>query len=135
MSAGKKKKKSTEKTLSPEEEAQKEDERMLSENKQDMEEILKFLEDGKDLEQSDQLVEDMRKRVGSSQKGFKVFHKHRDKLKIVLPEKTSNLVHLAHALEENMKLSKHGADMRKKLKRLAQRRIELLERVKKRGMF
>ena len=119
--------------LSPEEEAQKEDERLLAENKRDIEEILKLIEDGADRDKAQQRVAEAQGKVEGKHQG-RVFHPHQGR-RIPLHGHTSNTLLLAEALELHLKTKRHGADLHRALGNLSRQRVKLLQRVLERGLF
>jgi hypothetical protein len=123
----------TESALSPEEEAQKEDERLLAENKRKIEEILKLIDDGTDQDSTLARVNEAQGRVDTHYQG-KVFHPHQGR-RIALSGHTSNTLLLAEALEMHLRTRRHGADLHKSLSNLSRQRVRLLQRVLQRGLF
>lgn len=119
--------------ISPAEEAQREDERLLSENKRNIEEVLKLIEEQTDREESNRRLLEAEERVGRQHKG-KVFHNHQSK-KIPLHSHTSNMLLLADALEHRMRTLRHDEDLHRSLGNLSRQRITLLKRVLERGLF
>lgn len=120
-------------TVSPEEEAQKEDERKLAQNQRDIEEILRLIEDGADHETSRRRVAEAQGKVDGKHQG-KVFHPHQGR-RIPLHGHTSNTLLLAEALELHLKTKRHGADLHRALGSLSRQRVRLLQRVLERGLF
>ena len=117
--------------LSPEEEAQKEDEQLLSKNKVDIEEIMQLLDAGVDRSEADKRLAKAREAVGEHRKGM-VFHDHSGK-KIPVYQHASKLKQLADALELSWKTKRHGADLHKALHAHLRHRVKVLERVHVRG--
>ena len=119
--------------LSPEEEAQKEDERLLAENKRRIEEVLKLIGDGADQDTTLNSVNEAQGRVDTHHHG-RVFHPHQGR-RIALHGHTSNTLLLAEALEAHLRTRRHGADLHKALGNLSRQRVKLLQRVLQRGLF
>ena len=113
--------------LSPEEEAQREDERLLAENKRKIEEVLKLIEEGTDRDVTLRRVGEAQGRVDAHHQG-RVFHAHQGR-RIPLHGHTSNTLLLAEALEMHLKARRHGADLHKALGNLSRQRVRLLQRV------
>ena len=118
---------------SPEEEAQQEDERLLAQNKTDIEEVLRLIEDGTDRDTAALRVAEAQLRVDSKHQG-RVFHAHQSR-KIALHGHTSNTLLLAEALELHLRTKRHGADLHRTLGSLSRQRFKLLQRVHQRGLF
>jgi hypothetical protein len=117
--------------LSPEEEAQREDEQQLSRNKQHIEEIMQLLEAGVDRETAEKRLAEARAAVEEHRKGM-IFHEHSGK-KIPVHHHASSLKRLADALELSWKTKRHGADLHKALHAHLRHRVKVLERVHVRG--
>ena len=113
--------------LSPEEEAQKEDEQLLAKNKVDIEEIMQLLDEGVDRAEAEKRLAEARGAVEEHRKG-KVFHDHSGK-RIGIHHHASNLKRLADALELSWKTMRHGADLHKALHAHLRHRVKVLERV------
>ena len=117
--------------LSPEEEAQREDEQLLSKNKVDIEEIMQLLDAGVDRREAEKRLAVARSEVGEHRKGM-VFHDHSGK-KVAVYNHASKLKQLADALELSWKTKRHGADLHKALHAHLRHRVKVLERVHVRG--
>lgn len=123
------------KTLSPEEEAQKEDEQILTQIEQNVEEILQLIEDKTDRSEADKRLLEAQTMVDEKRQGT-VFHQHsKGNRKIPLRHHTSNLFKLAEALELSMKTKRHGEDLHKALDNHIRHKIRVLQRVMERGLF
>ena len=120
-------------TLSPAEEAQKEDERLLTQNKADIEEVLRLIEEQTDREEAGRRLAEAEERVGRQEQGM-VFHSHQGR-KIPLHGHTSNTLQLSEALELHMRTLRHGRDLQRALGNLSRQRVKLLRRVLERGLF
>ena len=119
--------------LSPAEEAQKEDEKLLTQNSKDIEEVLKLIEEQTDREKASKGLAEAEVRVEGQQQG-RVFHAHQSR-KIPLHGHTSNLLRLAEALELHMRTLRHGQDLHRSLGNLSRQRVKVLKRVLERGLF
>lgn len=119
--------------LSPEEEAQQEDERKFAQNTRDIEEVLRLIEEGTDRSVSERRVAEAQGRVDEGHQG-KVFHSHKSR-KIPIHGHTSHLLQLADALELHMRTKRHGMDLHKALGSLSRQRVRLLKRMLERGLF
>ena len=119
--------------LSPAEEAQREDEKLLSENNRAIEEVLQLIDDSTDREEAERRVDAAEARVLERQEG-NVFHDHKA-WKIPLHGHTSNMLLLAGSLELHWKTRRHGADLHRSLSSLVRQRVEILKRILERGLF
>ena len=63
-----------------------------------------------------------------------VFHNHKGK-KVPLRHHTSKMLHLAEALQKEMKTLRHDKNLQTALARLSRTRVRIVERIKKRGLF
>ena len=117
--------------MSPEEEAQREDEQILSKNMQDIEEIMQLLDAGVDRTEAEKRLAEARGAVEQHKVG-KVFHDHKG-AKIPVHHHASNLKRLVDALELSWKTKRHGADLHKALHSHLRHRVKVLERVLLRG--
>ena len=123
------------KVLSPEEEAQKEDEQTLSRIGQDVEEILKLIEDRTNRTEAERRLNEAQGLVDEKRQGT-VFHQHSSgNRKIPLKHHTSHLLKLAEAIELHMKTLRHGEDLHRSLDNHLRHKVKVLQRVKKRGLF
>jgi hypothetical protein len=121
--------------LSPEEEAQREDEQLLSKIEQDVEEILQLIEDKTDRAEAERRLTEAQAIVDEKRQGT-VFHQHsKGNRKIPLRHHTSNLFKLAEAIELSMRTKRHGEDLHKALDNHVRHKIRVLQRVLKRGLF
>lgn len=116
--------------LSPEEQAQREDEQLLSKNKADIEEIMQLLDEGVDRTEAERRLAEAKGLVEEHRKG-KVFHDHSGK-KIPVHHHASSLKKLADALELSWKTKRHGADLHKALHAHLRHRVKVLQRVHER---
>jgi hypothetical protein len=123
------------KVLSPEEEAQKEDEQTLSRIEQDVEEILKLIEDRTNRAEAERRLSEAQASVDEKRQGT-IFHQHsKGNRKIPLKHHTSNLFRLTEALELHMRTLRHGEDLHRSLDNHLRHKVKVLQRVKKRGLF
>ena len=120
--------------LSPEEEADREDQKELAANKAKIESIMQLLKDLKDREKAEDLVGEWREKAGDGKgKGDRVFHEHGGK-RVAVTRGASEHLRLGEALELYIQTKEHGADLHKALERAAERRVALLDRVVQRGL-
>lgn len=117
--------------LSPEEEAQREDEQLLAKNSRDIEELMQLIHEGVDRAEAEKRLAEARGAVELHRQGS-IFHHHKGK-KVPVPHHASNLLRLAEALELSCKTKRHGADRHKALHAHLRQLIKLLERVHARG--
>jgi hypothetical protein len=117
-------------TLSPEEEAEREDEQKLAENGNKIEEIIQLLHEKEDRDTAQSKVAERYGLVGRKEPGRR-FHDHKGK-KIPMSAHTSNLMGLTEALELQIKTGKHGRDLHRALQGLTVRRVAILERMLRR---
>lgn len=119
--------------LSPAEEAQKEDEKLLAQNKTDIEEVLKLIEERTDREEAAKRLLEAEGRTAKGSQGM-VFHNHQSR-RIPMHGHTSDLLQLAEALELSMRTLRHGKDLQKSLSSLSRQRVKLLRRILERGLY
>ncbi len=121
--------------LSPEEEAQKEDEQLLTQIEQNVEEIMQLIEEKTDRSEAERRLVEAQGLVDEKRQGT-IFHQHsKGNRKIPLRHHTSNLFKLAEALELSMKTKRHGEDLHKALDNHIRHKIRVLQRVMERGLF
>jgi len=118
--------------LSPEEEAQREDEQILSKNARDIDEIMQLLDAGVDRHEAERRLAEAKGAVEVHRRGM-VFHEHKG-TKVAVHHHASNLHRLAEALELSWKTKRHGADLHKALHAHLRHRVKVLERVHARGL-
>jgi hypothetical protein len=120
--------------LSPEEEAEREDQKELMENRGKIESIMQLIKELNDREKAEELVNEWRVKVGDGNgKGDRVFHEHKGK-RVTVTRHASEHLKLGEALELYIQTKEHGADLHRALERAAERRVALLDRVLKRGL-
>jgi hypothetical protein len=121
--------------LSPEEEADREDHRMLSENKKKIESILKLLKETNDREKAEDRVGEAREKTTAMArpKSERVFHEHGGK-RVAVTRGASEHLELGDALELHMRTRAHGKDLHKALERAAETRVLILDRIMERGV-
>ena len=120
--------------LSPAEEAQREDEKLLSENNRAIEEVLQLIDDSTDREEAERRVEAAEARVLERQEG-KVFHDHKAR-KIPLHGHTSNMLQLAGALELYLKTRLPSlAGSAQIAEQPGPAAVKILKRILERGLF
>jgi hypothetical protein len=117
------------KTLSPEEEAEQRDAKLLAENSAKIEEIMKLLQNGDSRGSADERAQTARGRVAEAGGGGRgaVFHPHQGK-RVPVGDLTSRYLELCGALELQIKTREHGADLLRSLHGAAQTRVTILER-------
>jgi hypothetical protein len=126
---------SAEKSLSPEEEAQKEDERILAETERKVDEIMKLIADKTDRVEAERRLAEAQRCVDEKREGT-VFHQHaKGNRKIPLKHHTSNLFKLSEALKLSMETKRHGADLHRALDNHLRHMVKVQQRVLKRGLF
>ena len=121
------------KALSPEEEAQKEDEQVLAQTERDIEEIMRLIWDKTDRAEAERRLGEAQERVDEKREGT-VFHQH-SKGKVPLKQHTSNLFKLTEALKLSMETKRHGADLHRALDTHLRHMVKVQRRVMKRGLF
>lgn len=119
--------------LSPAEEAQKEDEKLLAQNQRDIEEVLALIEEQTDREEAARRLAEAEERTGQLRQGM-IFHSHQSR-RIPMHSHTSDLLQLAEALELSMRTLRHGKDLQRALGSLSRQRVKLLKRILQRGLF
>jgi hypothetical protein len=117
-------------TLSPKEQAEQEDRKLLSESNQKIQEIMQLLNDGKTRSTAKEMVADAKSKLKIKNKGESVFHPYKGKRTPVTQE-ASNHLQLGDALELLLTTSQHNADLQKALVTQAKKRIDALERLLK----
>ena len=123
------------KPLSPEEEAQKEDEQMLAQTERDIEEITRLIGDKTDRAEAERRLAEAQGWVDEKKEGT-VFHQHsKGNRKVPLKHHTSNLFKLSEALKLSMETKRHGADLHRSLDNHLRHMVKVQKRVMKRGMF
>lgn len=121
--------------VSPEEEREREDHRLLSENSQKIESIMQLLKEMNDRETAEARVREARAKAaeGRLDKSDRVFHDHGGK-KVAVTRQASEHLELGDALELHIKTRAHGADLHRALERAAEERVTILERIMERAM-
>ncbi len=115
-------------TLSPKEQAEQEDRKLLSESNQKIQEIMQLLSDGETRSKAKDKVWDAKNKLKVKSRGDTVFHPYKGKRTPVTQE-ASNYLMLGDALELLLTTSQHNSDLNKSLMSQAKRRIEALERL------
>ena len=121
------------KSLSPEEEAQREDEQVLAQTERDIEEIMRLIGDRTDRAEAERRLAEAQERVDEKKEGT-VFHQHSSR-KVPLKHHTSNLFKLTDALKLSMQAKRHGADLHRALDNHLRHMVKVQQRVMKRGLF
>lgn len=115
-------------TLSPEEEAQREDEQALTKNAGEIKDVLDLLRDGHTRDSAMVAVADLEHRIASQPKNARLFHDHAA-AKIPLRARTALRLQLVAALEVLRRTHRHGTDLHKALAALVRHRRDVLRRV------
>ena len=121
--------------VSPEEEADKEDHKMLSENNQKIKSIMQLLKEMNDRDKAEDRVKEAREKTTAMErsKSDRVFHEHGGK-RVAITRAASEHLELGDALELHMRTRSHGADLHKALERAAETRVKILDRIMDRGL-
>ena len=121
--------------LSPEEEAQREDEQVLAQTERDIEEIMGLIGDKTDRAGAEKRLAEAEEWVEEKREG-PVFHQHnKGNRKIPLKHHTSNLFKLTDALKLSMQAKRHGADLHRALDNHLRHMVKVQRRIMKRGLF
>jgi hypothetical protein len=121
--------------LSPQEKAEQEDKKLLSETNKKIQEIMQLLGEGHTRESARKKVNDAKFRAKADvQRGGKelVFHPYNGGRFPVTRESSNNLI-LGDALELTLKTAQYNKDLQKALQTLSSQRINVLERLLKNG--
>ena len=121
------------KPLSPEEEAQKEDDQILAQTERDIEDIMRLIGDKTDRAEAERRLAEAECCVDEKRDGT-VFHQH-TKGRVPLKHHTSNLFRLTEALKLSMETKRHGADLHRALDNHLRHMVKVQRRVMKRGLF
>lgn len=121
-------------TLSPEEEAQREDEQALAQTDRDIEDILELIENRTDRAEAERQVAEAQARVDERHQGT-TFHHHTGGRRIPVRKHVSNLFRLSEALSLSMRTRRHGEDLHKSLDAHVRQRVRILQRMLKRGLY
>jgi hypothetical protein len=121
--------------LSPEEEAQREDEQVLAQTERDIEEIMGLIGDKTDRAEAERRLAEAEGWVEEKKEGT-IFHQHTNgNRKIPLKHHTSNLFKLTDALKLSMQTKRHGADLHRALDNHLRHMVKVQRRIMKRGLF
>ena len=115
-------------TLTPEEEAEQKDQKLLSENKAKIDSIMQLLKEMEDRKTAEAKVEEAREKIKGGGKTDRVFHNHGGK-KVAVTRGASEFLVLGDALELHIQTRQHGADLHKALERAAEARVGILNRM------
>ena len=130
--------------LTAKEEAEQEDKRLLAENTAKMDLVMQLLLEGENRDTANRKVETARGRMGKKSDGgvegedmgggkaARTFHPYKGK-RVPIRKDTGDWLDLAGALETQLKTREVGKDLLESLHRLAQKRVEILERQIGRG--
>lgn len=119
-------------TLSPKEQAEQEDRKLLREHNQKIQEIMQLLSDGNTHAVAKEKVKDAKDRVKVKSQAQSVFHPYKGKRTPVTQE-ASNYLALGDALELMLTTSQHNSDLQKELVVCCKKRVDVLERLLRRG--
>ncbi len=109
-----------------------EDKQFLTSNENDIEKILRLIEDRTDHAEAERRLSEAQSWVDARKKGT-VFHQHiKGNRKIALNHHTSNLIKLSAALELTLTTLDYKRDLHAELDTHLEKRIEVLQRIKKR---
>jgi hypothetical protein len=117
-------------TLSPKEQAEQEDRKLLSESNQKIQEIMQLLSNGETRSKAKDRVLEAKSNIKVKSRGDTVFHPYKGKRTPVTQDASNHLL-LGDALELLLTTSQHNADLHRSLMFQAKRRIEALERLLK----
>ena len=122
-------------SMTPEEEAEQKDQKLLSENKAKIDSIMQLLKDMDDRDKAEDRVNEARGKTmdASRVKSDRVFHNHGGK-KVAVSRGASENLELGDALELHMRTREHGADLHRALERAAETRVRILDRIMDRHM-
>lgn len=119
-------------TLSPKEQAEQEDRKLLRESNQKIQEIMQLLSDGNTQAIAKEKVKDAKERVKIKSHGQSVFHPYKGK-RTPVSQEASNYLALGDALELMLTASQHNSDLQKALVACCKKRVDVLERLLRRG--
>lgn len=107
---------------------------MLRESNQKIQEVMQLLSDGETRQTAKQKVQDAKDRAKTKSKGHGdlVFHPYQGKRTPVTQQASDSLA-LGDALELMLATSQHNADLHKALASSSRQRVDILERLLRRG--
>ena len=120
-------------TLTPKEQAEQEDRKLLSDNNKKIQEIMQLLCDGSSQDVAKQRVREARDRFSDKDTRQSVFHPYKGK-RAPVSRGASNYLELGDALELTLMTSQYNSDLQKALTACSKKRVEILERMLKRGI-
>jgi hypothetical protein len=113
--------------LTPKEQAEQEDRKLLAKTNQDIQGIMQLLSDGNTREVIKQKVKEAREKIKTKGQRM-VFHPYGGK-KPPVSQEASNFLALGDALELMLAASQHNSDLLKALSTSSKKRVEVLERL------
>lgn len=114
--------------LTPKEQAEQEDRKLLTEINAQIQEIMQLLGNGESQESATKKIDDARKKVRRGGGGGATFHPYKG-TRTPVTQESSDFLHLGDALELALKTKKYDNDLNKALKKLTRQRIVVLERL------
>jgi hypothetical protein len=119
-------------SLTPKEQAEQEDKKLLAENGKKIQEVMQLIGDGDTRTTAKTKLNEARTRTKVGGKGKMVFHPYNGK-RTPVSQEASDFLALGNALELSILTSQHNNDLQNALTRLARERVDILERVLNRG--
>jgi hypothetical protein len=119
--------------LSPKEQAEQEDRKLLRESNQKIQEIMQLLSDGDTHLTAKAKVKEAKEKVKMRSHSQSVFHPYKGK-RTPVSQDASNYLALGDALELMLTTSQHHLDLQKALTACCKKRVEILERLLRRGL-
>ena len=123
---------STAKSLSPKEQADQEDRKLLRESNQKIQEIMQLICDGDTREIARMKVHDAQEKTKVKNKGKSVFHPYKGR-RTPVSQEASNYLALGDALELMLTTSQYNSDLQRALTECCKKRVDVLERLLRRG--
>lgn len=119
----------SEKKLTPKEEAEQEDKKLLAENAGKLQDIMQLILDGNTRRVAKERVCEAKGKMAGKRRADSgmVFHLHQGK-RAAVTQTNSETLALGDALEGMIQTSRYGADLQAALQRVAKQRVEILER-------
>ena len=113
--------------LSLKEQAEQEDKKLLTENGQQVQEVMQLLSDGETRTAAKSRVKHAKEKTKKGGGSQLVFHPYKGK-RIPITEQASDYLALSDALETSLLTQQHNNDLQKALVNLTIKRVEILER-------
>ena len=119
----------SDKRLTPKEEAEQEDKKLLLEASGKIQDIIQLLLEGNTRSTARDKMKEAKERTKLKRKGSDelVFHPHQGK-RVAMTKNNSEYLALGDALETMIQTSQYNTDLQKALERVAKQRVEILER-------